>query len=70
MKIRIIKASHVDWVKHLPGKVLDVDDMVGASLIANGYATNHTGTPDFETATTSEETETAEAPVKGRGRRK
>jgi hypothetical protein len=70
MKIKILKASHVDWIKRPAGSIIDVDALTGTSLITAGLASAAAEDAPIETATEQEATETAEAPARGRGRRK
>jgi len=70
MRLRIIKASHVDWIKREPGSVVEVDAVCGASLIASGLAVEAAEDAPIETTTLGDNVETAESPARGRGRRK
>jgi hypothetical protein len=70
MKIKLVKPCHIDWVKHSSGAVLDVDAGTGEQLAVAGYAVVYSGSPMIETSTIETVSETAEAPARGRGRRK
>jgi hypothetical protein len=82
MKLRVIQTLVIEFVRHLPGAVIDVkDEALAGRLVAAGLAspavtlvdtaTNEVKYTKIETATAEPKFETATAPAsKGRGRRK